>query len=102
DSDALAIGASLVVKLGYEEQPATVFDGEITAIEVEVDNDQFPVLVVRGYDRSHRMRRERKTAAHVNTKDSDIAGKLARAYGLSATSVDTATVHPHVFQDNQS
>src|SRR5438270_7967311 len=39
DNDTFSIGATLVVKMGHEDQPAQVFDGEITAIELEVSND---------------------------------------------------------------
>ena len=100
DSDALAIGAELKVKMGSEDTPEEVFDGEITAIELEVSNDDFPVLVVRAYDRSYRMRRERKTKGFVNSTDGDIARSIAQASGLSASVVATTIVHPHIFQDN--
>jgi phage protein D/phage baseplate assembly protein gpV len=100
DSDALAIGAELKIKMGSEDTPEEVFDGEITAIELEVSNDEYPVLVVRAYDRSYRMRRERKTKAFVNSTDGDIARTIAQASGLSAAVVATTIVHPHLFQDN--
>jgi phage protein D len=100
DADTLAIGATLKIRLGHEEAPVEVFDGEITAVELEVSNDAYPVLVVRAYDKSHRMRRQRKTKAFVNVSDQDMARTIAQGYGLTLVGTATNIVYPHVLQDN--
>src|SRR3954451_18477806 len=102
DADTFSIGATLVVKLGHEQTPTEVFNGEITSVELDANVDTYPVLSVRALDRSHRMRRQRKTRAFVNMTDSSLARQIAGEYGLSAQITSTSTVHEHIFQDNQT
>jgi phage protein D len=59
-------------------------------------------LVVRGYDKSHRLYRETKSIAHLNKKDSDLAEEIARAHKLKSQVDSTTTVYDHIFQDNLS
>ena len=76
--------------------------GEITALEPAFGEGMVSVLTVRGYDKSHRLYRETKTATYLNAKDSDLADRIAQAAGLQ-TEVDTTnTVYDHIFQHNQS
>jgi phage protein D/phage baseplate assembly protein gpV len=59
-------------------------------------------LVVRGYDKSHRLFRETKSKAFLNKKDSDLASEIAQSVGLQAEVDTTSTVYDHIFQHNQS
>jgi uncharacterized protein involved in type VI secretion and phage assembly len=102
DADTFSIGATLIVKLGHEETPTEVFNGEITSVELDANVDTYPVLSVRALDRSHRMRRQRKTRAFVNMSDASLARQIAGEYGLSPQVGTAATVYEHIFQDNQS
>lgn len=76
--------------------------GEITALEPEFQEGMIASLVVRGYDKSHRLYRDQKTEAHLNAKDSDLAQAVAQAAGLQAEVDPTTTVYDHVLQHNQS
>ena len=76
--------------------------GEITALEPQFLSGRISYLVVRGYDKLHRLYREVKTVAHKNKKDSDIASAIAGAAGLSAQVDATTTTYEHLFQYNQS
>jgi phage protein D/phage baseplate assembly protein gpV len=76
--------------------------GEITALEPEFQEGMIARLVVRGYDKSHRLYREIKSTAHLNKKDSDLATEIAQAAGLQAEVETTSTVYDHIFQHNQS
>ncbi|MGC9466970.1 MAG: VgrG-related protein [Anaerolineae bacterium] len=76
--------------------------GEITVLEPEFQEGMIARLVVRGYDKSHRLFREMKSQAHLNKKDSDLASEIARNVGLQAEVDPTSTVYDHVFQHNQS
>ncbi len=76
--------------------------GEITALEPEFQEGMIARLVVRGYDRSHRLFREMKSRTHVNKKDSDLAQEIAREAGLRADIETTTAVYNHIFQHNQS
>ncbi len=76
--------------------------GEITALEPEFQEGTVFVLVIRGYDKSHRLFRESKSKAFLNIKDSDLASQFAGSAGLSAQVDATSTVYDHLYQDNQS
>src|SRR5512138_2963741 len=80
----------------------TLIEGEITALEPEFAEGMEASLVVRGYDKSHRLYRETKSIAHLNKKDSDLAEDIARTHGLQSQVDSTTTVYDHIFQDNQS
>jgi hypothetical protein len=80
----------------------TLVDGEITALEPEFGEGMVASLVVRGYDKSHRLYREAKSIAHLNKKDSDLAEDIARAHGLQAKVDSTTTVYDHIYQNNLS
>ena len=76
--------------------------GEITALEPDFNEGMLVELVVRGYDRSHRLYRELKSRAILNKKDSDLAEEIAGSAGLQAQVDPTSTVYDHIFQHNQS
>ena len=100
DADELAPGRKLRIQLGYEHDLTDVFVGEITAVEISVEPRGGKRLVVRGYDRAHRMHRGRHTETFLQMSDSDIASQVARSSGLEANVSATAVVHPYVIQDN--
>lgn len=80
----------------------SLIKGEITALEPVFQAGMVAELVIRGYDRAHRLYRESKSKAYVNKKDSDLATEIAQAAGLQATVDATSTVYSHIFQHNQS
>jgi uncharacterized protein len=102
DNDLFAVGGAVEVKLGYGDAPESVFIGEITGLEPRFAYGQLPLLVVRGYDRRHRLTRLRKTRTFVKQKDSDIASAIAGEAGLSAEATDSEVTHDYVLQANQS
>ncbi len=101
DDNTFKEGTSVEIKMtkslpqtGYE----TVIKGEITAIEPDFTQDSVALLVVRGYDRSHRLHRGTKSKVFVNVKDSDIVTQIANNAGLTPTVEATTEVYKHVFQ----
>lgn len=80
----------------------SLIKGEITALEPEFDEGQVARLVVRGYDKSHRLYRVTKSRTFLNKKDSDLAQEMAGSAGLSAQVDATSTVYDHIYQDNQT
>ncbi|MBN1249429.1 MAG: VgrG-related protein [Anaerolineae bacterium] len=80
----------------------SLIKGEITALEPEFQEGMIARLVVRGYDKSHRLYRDQKTEAHLNAKDSDLASTIAQRAGLQADVQSTTTVYDHILQHNQS
>ncbi len=83
-------------------QKVTLIKGEITALEPNFGEGMIAELVVHGYDKSHRLFRETRSVAHLNKKDSDLAGAIAQAAGLQPEVDPTSTVYDHIFQHNQS
>jgi phage protein D/phage baseplate assembly protein gpV len=80
----------------------SVMKGEITAVEPDFGDNFLATIVVRGYDRTHRLNRGSKARVFVNAKDSDIASKIARENGLTAVTDVTTQVYEHVYQDHQT
>src|ERR687885_1546043 len=80
---------------------AALLTAEVTALEPTLE--QFRTeLVVRGYDRSHRLYRGYKTRTFLQQTDSDIASTIAREAGLTADVTATAEQHAYVIQDSQT
>jgi phage protein D/phage baseplate assembly protein gpV len=80
----------------------SLIKGEVTSLEVDYGNGG-QRLVVRGYDKSHRLHRARKYRAFTNQKDSDIASTLASEGGLGTGTITvTSSVHKYLVQINQT
>jgi phage protein D/phage baseplate assembly protein gpV len=93
------------VTIAMEDEAGHSFvliEGEITALEPIFREGMVAELVVRGYDKSHRLFRETKSQAFLNKKDSDLANEIARAADLRPEVEATSIVYDHIFQDNQS
>jgi phage protein D len=95
-------GNPVEISLGYRDQPKQLIAGEITAIEPEFAQGRPPTLTLRGHDLRHRLMRSRRTRSFVETKDSDIAGRLASEAGLMPQVEDSRITLPYVLQHNQS
>lgn len=101
DDNRLAPGTPLDVLARTVDAPTPIFHGEI--IEIEPDFGSVThYLVVRAFDRLHRLARGRKVYSHRNTTDSDIATKIAQAAGLQPQVEATRQVHEYVLQANET
>ncbi len=87
---------------GPDGEEIRLIEGEITALAPNFGEGMIAQLVVEGYDKSHRLYRETKTAAYLNKKDSDLAQEIARNAGLQSEIETTSTVYDHIFQHNQT
>src|SRR5579862_763281 len=104
DSSSLEEG-TLVEVSGCEEnsqQLIPLFTGEVTALEMDLAGHGTPTLIVRCYDKSHRMHRDRKSRTYVQMKDSDIIQKIANEEGFNIHSEETSDVHDWIMQNNQT
>ncbi len=80
----------------------TLFKGEITALEPHFASEGATSMTVRGYDKSHRLHRGRKTRTFLKQKDDSLVRTIAGEVGLSPQ-VDTTTVtYDYVLQNNQT
>ena len=102
DTTWLDLGAAVEVQMGYVNRQETLLAGEITGLEPEFEAGEVPTLIVRGYDRRHRLMRGQQTRSYLKVKDSDVAGQIATRLGLRAETQDTRVVLDYVLQHNQT
>lgn len=94
--------AEVSVLVSGSSTPATLIEGEVTAVEAEFDSGGTFTLI-RGYDQAHRLFRGRRTASYVQMTASNIARQVAQRAGLQVGEVtSTRTVFAHVSQAGQT
>lgn len=98
DSPLLLPGTTLVVTAKSGE---SLFDGEIVELEAEF-SELGQHVVVRAFDRLHRLARGTHSRAFVQVSDSDIAKTCAGEVGLSIAADATPGQHSHYIQANES
>lgn len=104
DSDKIAPGKSIKVltrSSTRNSEAQTVFDGEIVEIEPGFDHTSHK-LVIRAYDRLHRLGRGKQVRSFQNVTDSDVVKRIAQEVGLRVDVGNTRRVYPYLFQNNQS
>jgi len=107
DSSNVSIGAAIEISVGEQRigdtaaDTGTIFKGEITSLE-PIYERQFDALVIRAYDKAHRMMRTRNTKTFLNVTFSDVISELASGSGLSADVTATTAQHKYLVQDNQT
>ncbi len=103
DDSKFEIGKELEVKLGATDETVTqlLFKGEIVTVEPEFHAGSV-AMVVRAYDKTHRMMRSRKQRMFYQQTTSDIVKKICTEYGLSATTKASGDPHDAVLQHNET
>lgn len=102
DGSTFDVGKGLKIEMGRESETDAVFEGEIVGLELLPTGEGSTTLVVRSYDRSHRLHRGRKTRSFVQVTDSDLAQRIAREVGLTPDVESTSEVYEYVLQDNRT
>jgi len=103
DDKLLSEGKPIEVKAGFQGQtPETIFKGEITGLEFDLAAHATPTLIIRSFNKAHRLHHGRKTKTYQNVKDSDLAQQVAGQVGLQAQVDDTGALYEHVLQYNQT
>ena len=82
--------------------PVTLMDGEITTLESEYDTEVGTTTVVRGFDKSHKLFRNRTSKNYQMMKASDVVSMIAGTNGLVPQVDATTTVYTHLSQANES
>ena len=104
DLARLKIGSAvkLVVQATGDLAPVTLLNGEITALETDIDSAG-KHLIVRGLDKAHRLQRGTRIAAYLNVKPGDVATQIAGLVGLGAGKITSrGTVRNHIIQPGVS
>ena len=108
DDSLLDIGKEVEISIKtpkqyYEQEvQGVLIKGEITALEPDFSADGMPTMVVRGYDKAHRLHRGQKTRTFLKITDSNLASKIAGEVGLQAMVDSTAITYDYVLQNNQT
>ena len=103
DDSSFKIGAKLEVKLGSTDETTTqtLFKGEIVTMEPDFQAGGV-AMIVRAYDKAHRMLRSRKQRAFTNQTVSDIVTKICGEYSLSADTDASGDALDYVIQHNET
>jgi phage protein D len=101
DDASLAPGKTLKISARSDGTGAPLFDGEIVELEADF-SPSTQRLVVRAFDRLHRLARGRHVRTFVNVSDGDLVRKLAQESGLQAQVGPTSHIHAYVLQSNQT
>ena len=102
DDPRLQLGATVEVSMGYAGATLdTMIIGEITALEPTFNIGGPPTLVVRGYDRRHRLNGVRRYHEFPTLSDSDIAKQVCEKI-VSIDAVDSGVAHAHIVQNQQT
>ena len=104
DDASLDLGKSLEVsvKAGGASAATVIFKGEITALEPQFSAEGKTMMQIRGYDKSHRLHRGRKTRSFLKVKDSELASTIGGEAGLTVEVDATSVTHDYVIQYNQT
>jgi uncharacterized protein involved in type VI secretion and phage assembly len=106
NSDLFDIGKEVeisVINAGESDSSGTVLiKGEITALEPHFSSQGDTAMIVRGYDKSHRLHRGRKTRTFMNVTDSGLVSTIANESGLTAKADTTSVTYPYLMQYNQT
>ncbi len=91
DKDSLAIGKELEIKVGAIDARATssIFKGEIVALEPDFSESTVE-MVIRAYDKSHRLQRGRAVTTYQQMSASDIVKRLCQEAGLAGQADSTS------------
>jgi uncharacterized protein involved in type VI secretion and phage assembly len=103
DQSRFEIGVTLEVKLGATDETTTqtLFKGEIVTVEPEFHAGSV-AMVVRAYDKTHRMMRSRKQRTFANQTSSDVVKKICGDYGINVSTDSSGDPHDTVIQHNES
>lgn len=101
DDGLFELGKELEIKMGAigENTSTSIFKGELVAFEPEFAADGIN-LVIRGYDKSHRLQRERKVRTWQDVGVSDIVQRITSEAGLTGSVRFSGSVRYPFFQQS--
>jgi phage protein D/phage baseplate assembly protein gpV len=90
DDNKLTVGKQLEIQFNARDSNVaeTVFKGEIVSEEPDL-GPSHAMIVVRAYDRAHRLNRDRKNRTFKDVTASDIVSKVGREHGLTVEATST-------------
>lgn len=98
--NTLQPGMGLAVELGFVGKLKMVFDGEIVGLEPRLTRDKAPSILIKAYERIHRLALAPRTRSFQDSDTKAIVGTIAREHGLSPDA--PAGSKGHLLQPNLS
>lgn len=83
DEQVIKLGAEMKVYAGEAAAPTEIFSGLVSAIELAMDSEGPPRLIVQAEDKAQKGRMNRRIAVHDNKSVADIAREIASNMGLT-------------------
>ena len=105
-SKDVKVGDEVEIKAGGSQEGAekvSIFKGEVVGIEPTYKAQGDSKVVIRAFNKMHRMLRGKKSKTWQDQSDQDIVSSIVGAHGLSAQcGSDPKITHLHVYQHNQT
>lgn len=99
DSDSFKPGAEITINAGYGDIDEAVFQGIVVKHGIKITGNNYARLVIECRGKAVAMTVGRKNANYVDSKDSDIIGKLIGNYaGLTSDVAATTTQYKELVQ----
>ncbi|MBN1695888.1 MAG: phage late control D family protein [Spirochaetales bacterium] len=95
ENDDFYVGAEVEIMLGYLNDPKPFITGEVTGMDCNFKQDRVREVVVRGFDRLHRLNRCKKSRSFSQMTAQEIIEQIAGDQGLK-TDVESLP-HNHLF-----
>jgi phage protein D len=102
DAADLTLGTRIEVSFGYHEDIEPVIAGEVTALEPVFRVSGPSTLLVRGYDRRHRLNGARRTRTFTGQRDSEIAAQICSEADVPLEAEDSGVIHDYMVQADQT
>jgi uncharacterized protein len=102
DGTTIDLGRNVTAALGPDDQRRTVFDGQVSALELILGDGDPAVVVVHAEDALMRLRMTRRMRTYNQVTDADVAAELAREHGLQSQVAADGPRYDVVQQANQS
>ena len=102
DGRVLDFGKQLVVSIGPPENQRIIFDGYVSAIEVNFDEGEEPEVCIHAEDKLMDLRMTRRMRTYEDMSDADIANEIAGEHGIAAEVDADGPVYDRVQQWNMS
>lgn len=103
DSEMIQEGKIIEIRGGEEQNTLqSLFNGEITGLELDLAAQGVPTVVVRCLDLSHRLHRGSYNRSFVQMTDTDIVKKIGQEMEFNVDAESTSEVHDWIFQNNQT
>lgn len=102
DGDLVDFGVELSVAMGPASSALTVFKGQISAIELDMEQGRTPQVRVFAEDKLMDLRMTRRFKTYENLSDADLLQQIATQHGLQAQAEAAGPSYSTIQQWNQS